>query len=107
MICLPCLLVSSGLHRTDRSQQTTAFDQRPYQVHDRVDQAPRQVAADGRQEQSPDLLPPLFRDRDRADESERHEQAEEKFRHTVHGIQYRFADIALDVFVFAHDGRKG
>jgi anti-sigma-K factor RskA len=61
---------------------------------------PGEVAAEGRDEHLAQLFAPGFGDRHRADEGERHEQAEEHFRNPVHRTEQRLA--AVDGEFFAH-----
>src|SRR6185295_11681296 len=63
-------------------------------------------AAEGGHEQLLDLRAPGIRHRHGPDEGERHEQAEEHFRDTVHGAQHRLASGLLGWGRRAHSGRS-
>ena len=81
---------ASGAARTDacERERPAAIGDSANQVHDRVDQAPGKVAAQGSNEHLPDLFAAGLRHRDGSDESERHEQTEEHFRYPVHGTEH-------------------
>ncbi len=94
--------IGGSSHGAYEREQPAAIRDGANQVHDRVDEAPGKVAAQGSGEHCSDLLAPGFRYGHGADERERHEQTKEEFRYPVHGTEHRLADRLFDVVLFSH-----
>ena len=89
-------------HRAHERERAAAIGHRAHQVHDGIDQAPGEVAAQGSGQHVADLVLPRLPDGHRADESERHEQAEEQLRDAVDRAQQGLARRFGLSLLFAH-----
>ncbi len=83
----------SAASRTERMQRqrAAAIDDGANQVHDAVDEAPGEIAAERGDEHLAQLLAPGLRHRHGAGEAEGHEQAEQHLHDPVHRMEDRLA----------------
>ena len=77
------LCVRRGLDGVRERERPAPIRDHANHVHDRVDEAPGEVAAEGSDEQFPDFPLPCLRHRHGAHEAERHQQAEQHLRYPV------------------------
>ena len=78
-------------HRAHERQRAAAIDDGADQVHDGVDEAPGEVAAEGGDEHVAQLRAPGLGHRHGAGEAERHEQAEQHLHDPVDRMEDRLA----------------
>jgi hypothetical protein len=96
----PCFRFGAG-DALAKGAHSRALRQRAHEVHHRVHETPGEVAPQRRHHDCPDVVAPGGGNRNRADDGDRHDEAEQDLRDAIERIEQRPAFLPWSISIDA------